>query len=98
MLDVEEAERICGNEAFVQAGIAAQRRSLVLLKNDTGAGALVLPASTEALLYIEGIEEETAAGYGAVVSTPAEADHRAIKKPIVNFPPELDLVISLIVV
>ena len=58
----------------MQAGIAAQRRSLVLLKNDAVGGKPVLPASTDALLYIEGIDEETAAGYGAVMSTPAEAD------------------------
>ncbi len=73
-VDVEEASRICANEGFMQAGVAAQRRSLVLLKNDTVAGTPLLPASTDALLYIEGIGEETAAGYGAVVETPAEAD------------------------
>lgn len=73
-VDVEEAERICRNEAFVAAGIAAQRRGLVLLKNDEIAGSPLLPASSEALLYVEGISEETAAGYGAVVATPAEAD------------------------
>jgi beta-glucosidase len=73
-VDVEEAGRICGSEAFAQAGITAQRRSLVLLKNGDIAGAPLLPASAEALLYIEGIEEEIAAGYGAVVGAPADAD------------------------
>lgn len=65
---------MCGNEAFVAAGIAAQRRSLVLLKNDEIGGVPVLPANPEASLYIEGIDEETAAGYGAVVDNPASAD------------------------
>ncbi|MEZ4531026.1 MAG: glycoside hydrolase family 3 N-terminal domain-containing protein [Thermomicrobiales bacterium] len=73
-VDVDAAHRICGNEGFVQAGIAAQRRSLVLLKNEEIAGDPVLPAASDALLYIEGIDEDTAAGYGVVVNTPAEAD------------------------
>jgi beta-glucosidase len=73
-VDVEEAGRICANDAFVAAGIAAQRRALVLLKNDTVGELPVLPASADAHLYVEGIAEETAAGYGAVVPSPADAD------------------------
>lgn len=73
-VDVEAAELICANEAFVSAGVAAQRRGLVLLKNERVAGEPLLPASSEALLYIEGIDEIIAAGYGAVVDSPVEAD------------------------
>lgn len=78
-VDVEAAERICGNEGFVQAGIAAQRRSLVLLKNDPIVGKPLLPASTQSILYVEGIAEGTAAGYGAVVPSPQEADLAIIR-------------------
>ncbi len=89
-VDVETAGRICGNEGFVQAGIAAQRRSLVLLKNDRVADTPILPAPAEVLLYIEGIDEETAAGYGAVVSTPGEAD-LAVVRVAAPFEPRSEL-------
>jgi beta-glucosidase len=73
-VDVENAEIVCANEAFVAAGIAAQRRALVLLKNDDISGAPVLPVNPDAGLYVEGMSEETAAGYGVVVDDPANAD------------------------
>jgi len=78
-VDVDRAGVICGNEAFVAAGIAAQRRSLVLLKNDEIGGAPVLPANPETNLYVEGIGEETAAGYGAVVDSSGAADLAIIR-------------------
>jgi beta-glucosidase len=78
-VDVERSGEICGNEAFVAAGITAQRRSLVLLKNDAIAGAPALPANPDANLYVEGIGEETAASYGAVVADPAGADLAIIR-------------------
>jgi beta-glucosidase len=78
-VDVDRAAAVCGNEAFVAAGIAAQRRSLVLLKNDEIGAAPVLPANPEANLYIEGIDEETAAGYGVVVDDLAAAELAIIR-------------------
>lgn len=78
-VDVEQTVVVCGNEAFVAAGIAAQRRSLVLLKNDEISGAPVLPANPDTSLYVEGIDEETAAGYGVVVDDPASADLAIIR-------------------
>lgn len=78
-VDVEQAGIVCGNEAFVAAGIAAQRRSLVLLKNDEIGEAPVLPANHDASLYVEGIDSVTAAGYGPVVADPASADLAIIR-------------------
>lgn len=72
-VDVEQAAVICGNEAFLAAGVAAQRRSLVLLKNDTIGGEPVLPANPEAALYVEGIDADIAAGFGVVVDDPSSA-------------------------
>lgn len=73
-VDIAETERICANEAFVAAGIAAQRRGLVLLKNDRISDEPVLPAAPDTILYIEGIDELTASGYGPVVKSPEKAD------------------------
>lgn len=92
-VDVEEAGRICANEAFVAAGIAAQRRALVLLKNDEIGGTPLLPVTSEPRLYVEGIAEETAAGYGAVVPTPAEAD-LAIVRVGAPFEPRSELMLE----
>lgn len=78
-VDVEQASVICGNEAFLAAGIAAQRRSLVLLKNDTISGEYVLPASSDAALYVEGIDVDIAAGFGPVVDTLSSADLAIIR-------------------
>ncbi len=78
-VDVERASIVCGNEAFVAAGIAAQRRSLVLLENDEIGGSPILPAKPGTNLYIEGIGEETAASYGVVVDDPASADLAIIR-------------------
>src|SRR4051812_46287452 len=68
-VDPDAAERILGSEAFRAAGERAQRRSLVLLKNDG-----VLPVQGRPRLYVEGIDLELAAAYGELVDTPADAD------------------------
>src|SRR5205085_11079226 len=58
-LDPDAAERIVGSEAFRAAGERAQRRSLVLLKNDR-----VLPVEGRPRLYVEGVDLALAAAYG----------------------------------
>ncbi len=68
-VDVEAADSIVGNTEFRAAGERAQRASVVVLSNDE-----VLPLAMGTRLYVEGIDAETAARYGTVVATPAEAD------------------------
>lgn len=80
-VDVEAAGSICANDAFVAAGIAAQRRALVLLKNDQIGGRPVLPATPAMKIYVEGIDEVTAAGYAPVVPDPADADLAVLRIP-----------------
>jgi beta-glucosidase len=73
-LDPEAAQRTVGHSKFVKAGELAQRKSVVLLKNES-----VLPLRGRPKLYLENVSPEVAAGYGQVVGTPAEADFAIIR-------------------
>ena len=67
--DVEGAASIAGNPAFRAAGNLAQRKSIVLLKNND-----ILPLRDRPKIYIENIDNDVAAAYGQLVESPAEAD------------------------
>ena len=67
--DVEGAASIAGNPAFRAAGNLAQRKSIVLLKNND-----ILPLRDRPKIYIENIDNDVAAAYGELVESPAEAD------------------------
>ncbi len=68
-VDEAAAVEIAGRDDFRRAGEDAQRRSLVLLANDG-----ILPVSSRPRLYVEGVDPATAASYGDVVDSPADAD------------------------
>ena len=68
------AGHIAGNPAFRAAGDLAQRKSIVLLKNDD-----CLPLRGRPKLYIENIEPEVAAQYGEIVDDPAAADFAILR-------------------
>ena len=67
--DVEGAVSIAGNPAFRAAGNLAQRKSIVLLKNDG-----ILPLRDRPKIYIENIDNDVAAAFGELVESPADAD------------------------
>lgn len=75
-VDVDEAERIVGNEDFSRLGNETQRRALTLLTNDDD----FLPLSLEesragSRFYVEGIPAAALEARGlAVADSPAEAD------------------------
>jgi beta-glucosidase len=73
-VDPAAAERIVGSTAFRAAGEHAQRRGIVLLKNDDHAGSRTLPVPGRPRLYVEHVAPEAAGQYGDVVATPEEAD------------------------
>lgn len=67
----EEAARVVRSDAFQAKADAAQRRSIVLLKNDRA----VLPLREGARMYVEGIDPAVAARYGFVTTAgPGAAD------------------------
>ena len=73
-VDAAAAGAIAGNAAFRAAGVAAQARSLTVLKNYSGASKPVLPLAKGIKVYVEGVAPEALAGYATVVATPEEAD------------------------
>lgn len=76
-LDIDKSVKIVGAGDFVLAGIDAQRKSLVLLKN--GGSNPTLPLRAKPKIYIENINKEIAANYGDVVETPEQADFAIIR-------------------
>jgi beta-glucosidase len=72
-LSPDLAEGTIGRNEFVAKGEAAQRKSLVLLKN--GNGGPVLPLSGKPKIFIENIHLEVASRYGEVVTDVDKADY-----------------------
>jgi beta-glucosidase len=69
-LDVDAAEKIVGNAEYRKAGELAQRKSIVLLKNDKQ----ILPLKSGLKIYVEGIKPEAIAPYGDAVKDVSQAD------------------------
>jgi beta-glucosidase len=78
-VDVDNAVKIVGNIKFRIAGDLAQRKSIVLLKNDTVNMKPVLPLKKGIKIYIRNINSDKAAKFGTVVSKPEDADIAIIR-------------------
>jgi len=79
-LDVSEAEKVVGNPEFIEKGKRAQRKSIVLLKNEMKKdSSFVLPLKTGSRIYIENMEKETAQKYAVVVDSLADADFALLR-------------------
>jgi beta-glucosidase len=78
-VDPEYAWNTIGHPEFKSAGELAQRRSIVLLKNDTLNNIPVLPLKKGIKIYIENLDPEIASAYGTVVKNPGEADFAIIR-------------------
>lgn len=73
-VDPDAAERIVGNERFRAAGEAAQRASIVLLKNGAAGGGATLPIQGRPRIYVENVAPDVAGRYGEVVAGVEGAD------------------------
>jgi beta-glucosidase len=69
-VDVEAAAKIVGQAEFRKAGELAQRKSIVLLKNERA----TLPLKSGLKIYIENIKPEIAKQYGEVVQDVSKAN------------------------
>jgi len=69
-VDVDTAGKIIGNPEFRKVGELAQRKSIVLLKNNKQ----TLPLKSGHKIYAEGIKPEILAPYGEVVTDVSKAD------------------------
>lgn len=74
-VDVEKAIQTVGRKDFKAKGEATQRRSITLLKNSATKKGKTLPLKSKGLkIYVQGVNPETAALYGKVVTDPKMAD------------------------
>ena len=78
-VDANKANKIVGNETFMAKGLLAQKKSIVLLKNDTLKNVPVLPLKTGIKIYIKNINKTIAGKYGSIVSKPELADVAIIR-------------------
>lgn len=79
-VDPDAAERICGSGEFTAAGLAAQSRSITILKDRaSGSSAPLLPLAAGLRMHVQGIDPEIAGRYATVVDGPAEADVALIR-------------------
>jgi beta-glucosidase len=73
-VDPAAAQQLVGHERFRAAGALAQRKAIVLLKNDRAGDAPLLPVRDRPRLYVEQVAAEIAGHYGEVVTDLAAAD------------------------
>jgi beta-glucosidase len=73
-LDRENAIKTVGKDEFRMAGQLAQRKSMVLLKNDTNPGGKYLPLKQGIKIYVKNMSAKIAGKYGIVVGKPEDAD------------------------
>jgi beta-glucosidase len=78
-VDEEAAEAICGRPEFREKGKAAQRASVVLLKNGELDGERVLPLRSRPKVYVENVDQEVIRRYAEPVATPQEADFAILR-------------------
>ncbi len=78
-VDIDNAVNTIGRPGFRAVGELAQKRSIVLLKNDTMNKEPVLPLKKGIKIYIENLNPEVASAYGTVVKNPEDADFAIIR-------------------
>ena len=77
--NVDQAVKIIGNPEFMAAGELAQRRSIVLLKNDSNGTGKTLPLKNGIKVYLQNIDPDKVSKYAVVVKKPEEADYAILR-------------------
>jgi beta-glucosidase len=77
--DVDYAVKTIGSPEFMKAGEQAQRKSIVLLKNETTGIGKTLPLKTGIKVYLSNVDPEMAGKYATVVKKPEEADFAILR-------------------
>ena len=78
-VDPDHAVRVVGNPEFRAAGLVAQKRAIVLLKNGDKRDNRPLPLQKNINIYVENIDIDTAARYGTVVENIEDADFAILR-------------------
>jgi beta-glucosidase len=79
-VDVDHAVSIVGSKEHMEKGKIAQRKSIVLLKNEIEQdSSFILPLSGKPKIYIENMDREVASQYGTVVDILEDADYAILR-------------------
>ncbi len=78
-VDEGKTGEIVGRADFVEKGLLAQKKCIVLLKNDTLAGTPALPLQRRAKVYVENISREAVSKYATVTYSLADADFAILR-------------------
>jgi len=78
-VDVANSEKTIGNSEFMAAGEMAQRKSIVLLKNDTNGNAKILPLNSGIKVYVRNIDPVKVSKFATVVKKPEQADFAILR-------------------
>jgi beta-glucosidase len=78
-LDIDASERIIGNSDFMAAGEMAQRKSIVLLKNDINGAQKTLPLKSGVKVFLKNIDPEKVSRFAKVVKRPEDADFAILR-------------------
>ena len=68
-VNINDVDKNVATKKNIQAGLDAQRKSIVLLENDG-----VLPLKKDQKVFVEGLDRETASRFGEIVNDPSKAD------------------------
>jgi len=82
--NVDQAIKTIGNPEFIAAGELAQRRSIVLLKNDSNGTGKTLPLKNGIKVYLQNIDPDKVSKYAVVVKKPEEADYAIFAFKVTN--------------
>ncbi|MBN8720484.1 MAG: glycoside hydrolase family 3 C-terminal domain-containing protein [Sediminibacterium magnilacihabitans] len=74
-VDISKVNKIVGKPEFVQKGELAQRKSIVLLKNDVVNNTPSMPLTRQTRVYVENIDPIVASKYAVVVKKVEDADY-----------------------
>jgi beta-glucosidase len=77
--NVDQAVKTIGNPEFIAAGELAQRRAIVLLKNETTGNGKTLPLKNGIKVYLRNIDPEKVSRFAVVVKRPEEADFAILR-------------------
>ena len=77
--NVGQAVKTIGNPEFIAAGELAQRKSIVLLKNDSNGTGKTLPLKNGIKVYLQNIDPDKVSKYAVVVKKPEEADFAILR-------------------
>jgi beta-glucosidase len=78
-VDETSVKSICACDKFVSQGNLAQRKSVVLLKNNNDQGVPILPLKGRPKVYVENVEPTTINMYADLVDQPDEADFAILR-------------------